>query len=204
MELSLSNEDAVNESMKATDSIKVLVRVRPLSDKEISENNESIVDIQNNQSLKVTSADGKKSFQCTFDTVLGQGTTQTDVYETVRSCTKSVLDGFNSTIFAYGQTGSGKVGLNFLSFHLLSHHNHQLYTQTYSMYGPPNSSTSAGQAGLRDSEFMGLIPRAVNEIFAHLGSSAGATSRSGGKTIESKVYCSFVQIYNENLFDMLR
>ncbi len=66
------------------------------------------------------------------------------------------------------------------------------------MYGPPNSSTSSGQAGLRDSEFMGLIPRAVNEIFDHLGSSARR------ETIDFKVYCSFVQIYNENLFDMLR
>eukprot|EP01034_Spumella_vulgaris_P022428 gene22428-28553_t len=65
------------------------------------------------------------------------------------------------------------------------------------MYGPPNSSTSGGKAGLRDAEFMGLIPRAVNEIF-------DLNARSRGETIDFKVYCSFVQIYNENLFDMLR
>ncbi len=114
MELNLHDNDGTSgDSMKATDSIKVLVRVRPMSDKELAENNESVVDIQNGQSLKVTSADGKKSFQCTFDTVLGQNTSQSEVYDTVRSCTRSVLDGFNSTIFAYGQTGSGKVNFVF-------------------------------------------------------------------------------------------
>ncbi len=94
---------------KSAESIKVLVRVRPLSDKESVDNNDSVVDIYDQQTLLVTSADKKKSFQCSFDSVLGPSTSQAEVYETVRGCTRSVLDGFNSTIFAYGQTGSGKV-----------------------------------------------------------------------------------------------
>lgn len=91
------------------ESIKVLVRVRPLSQSELADHNESVVDIIDNQSLKVTSADGKKSFSCSYDSVLGPNSTQVEVYDVVRSCTQSVIDGFNSTIFAYGQTGSGKV-----------------------------------------------------------------------------------------------
>lgn len=92
------------------ESIKVLVRVRPLNQTELAENNDSVVSILNDQSLNVTSADGKKSFRCSFDSVLGPTSTQSEVYSIVRSCTESVIDGFNSTIFAYGQTGSGKVG----------------------------------------------------------------------------------------------
>lgn len=94
---------------ESIDSIKVLVRVRPLSDKEVNEENESVVDILNEQTLKVTSLDGKRSFQCAFDAVLGPSASQAQVYDIVKSCTHSVLDGFNSTVFAYGQTGSGKV-----------------------------------------------------------------------------------------------
>ena len=93
----------------SVESIKVLVRVRPLSHSETHENNDSIVEVINNQSLNVTSSDGKKSFRCSFDSVLGPTSSQTDVYSIVRSCTESVLDGFKSTVFAYGQTGSGKV-----------------------------------------------------------------------------------------------
>ena len=93
------------------ESIKVLVRVRPLNQAELAENNDSVVSILNDQSLNVTSADGKKSFRCSFDSVLGPTSTQNEVYGVVRSCTESVIEGFNSTIFAYGQTGSGKVRL---------------------------------------------------------------------------------------------
>lgn len=91
------------------ESIKVLVRVRPLSSGEIADGNESVVDILGSQSLSVTSSDGKKSFRCAFDAVLGPSSSQIDVYEVVRGCTESVIEGYNSTIFAYGQTGSGKV-----------------------------------------------------------------------------------------------
>lgn len=91
------------------ESIKVLVRVRPLSESERSENNDSVVNVLDGNSLSVTSSDGKKSFRCSFDSVLPPTATQSEVYRIVKGCTESVLQGFNSTIFAYGQTGSGKV-----------------------------------------------------------------------------------------------
>jgi hypothetical protein len=98
------------------ESIKVLVRVRPLSASELAERNDSVVEILSSQALNVTSADGKKSFKCAFDSVLGPNSSQTEVYDIVRGCTESVIDGFNSTIFAYGQTGSGKVDIRMFFF----------------------------------------------------------------------------------------
>ncbi len=66
------------------------------------------------------------------------------------------------------------------------------------MYGPPTYASAGSKVtALRDTEFLGLIPRAVNEIFD------SAASR-GKDLLDFSVYCSFVQIYNENLFDMLR
>jgi hypothetical protein len=91
------------------ESIKVLVRVRPLSGTELADGNDSVAEIHSGQSLSVTSGDGKKSFRCAYDAVLGPSSSQLEVYDVVKGCTESVIDGFNSTIFAYGQTGSGKV-----------------------------------------------------------------------------------------------
>jgi kinesin family protein 3/17 len=161
---------------KKSESIKVLVRMRPLNESELSSPTgyESVVDIHDDISLSLTNGDGKRTFQCSFDAILGSTSTQQDVYNTVQSCTESVLDGFNSTIFAYGQTGSGK---------------------TYSMYGPNIGIDSRAQGLGSQPENAGLIPRAISEIFE-------LAKRKD--TIQLSVYCSFVQIYNENLFDMLR
>lgn len=62
------------------------------------------------------------------------------------------------------------------------------------MYGPPTYA-SVNKSMARDTEFLGIIPRAVSEVF-EMAKNRGI--------IEFSVYCSFVQIYNENLFDMLR
>ena len=51
---------------------QVLVRVRPFSEKEIADKNDFVVDIISGKSLSVTNLEGKKSFQCSFDAVLGE------------------------------------------------------------------------------------------------------------------------------------
>jgi hypothetical protein len=63
--------------------------------------------------------------------------------------------------------------------------------KTHSMYGPPNYITNQ----VRETEMLGVIPRAINHIFELC---------KNPKIIQYQVHCSFVQIYNENLFDMLR
>jgi hypothetical protein len=101
------------------DSIKVLVRVRPLNEAERQNSapsgggkysaDPSAITITSPTQLTVTTNDHRKAFNCEFDAVLGPDVTQSQVYETVQDCTLAVLQGVNSTIFAYGQTGSGKV-----------------------------------------------------------------------------------------------
>ena len=159
------------------ESIRVLVRVRPMNASERGADGpdaDSVVDVQTTQELSVTNADGTRAFQCAFDAVLGPTSTQQDAYRTVQGCTASVLNGVNATIFAYGQTGSGK---------------------TYSMYGPPSETGSRTALQRVDASAAGVIPRAIAEVFemAH-----------DPRVLSFSVYCSFVQIYNEQLFDMLR
>ena len=61
------------------------------------------------------------------------------------------------------------------------------------MYGP--SSTETTKSSSKRDEEMGIIPRAIKDVFE--------LSRNL-EVLSLSVYCSFVQIYNENLYDMLR
>lgn len=118
-------------------------------------------------------------------------------------CTDSVRDvirGFNSTIFAYGQTGSGK---------------------TYTMFGQhwdDNANSRQNTLGglrfdgdidrfLNDKAKLGIIPRAIENIFTELEQKYYQQLEAGNSEAspdDYTVYCSFLQIYNEKLFDLLQ
>lgn len=98
---------AASSPFDSSENIKVLVRVRPAVAAEAGD--PICVNLLDATSLAVNNADNTKSFQCSYDAVLGPSASQLDVYKTVRECTLSVLDGVNATVFAYGQTNSGKV-----------------------------------------------------------------------------------------------
>ena len=120
---------------KNEETVLVVVRCRPLSSKEVSQELESgsaaqedndqdkyrgnggfysgCVRITSNIGLieiknpKAEATDPPKQF--TFDAAYDQQSKQKDLYEeTFAPLVNSVLEGFNGTIFAYGQTGSGK------------------------------------------------------------------------------------------------
>ena len=127
-------------------------------------------------------------------------------------CATAVAEGFNATVFAYGQTGTGK---------------------THTMFGPPGHVQSLAAGSARVSAQSGVIPRAIVDLFEHLrkltagdptpgstapGSVGRANKKKSGKDENAAaagaaapplassvtVFCSFVQIYNEQVFDMLR
>jgi len=52
--------------------------------------------------------EGNSETEYKFDRVLGDKTTQTDLFEEIKPLIQSVMDGSNVSIFAYGQTGAGK------------------------------------------------------------------------------------------------
>ena len=84
------------ENEKSEETIRVLVRIRPLNNDEINTygNNSSVTSYDQN-SLTLRNNESKKHFQCSFDAVLGPTSTQEDVYSSIQVCTKSVKDGFN-------------------------------------------------------------------------------------------------------------
>ena len=103
-----------------------------------------------------------------FDYVYDQDSTQADVYQkTARQAVLSTLEGYNASIFAYGQTGTGK---------------------TYTMEGFKYNS--------RDLQ-RGIVPRSIQEIFAHI-------QNSPSHQTTFMVRASYLQIYNEVISDLLR
>lgn len=118
---------------------------------------------------------------------MGSEAAQADVYQQVQVCVPRVLKGYNSTIMAYGQTSSGK---------------------THSMFGANPASANAMSRSHRAGklpEGAGVIPRAVHDLFVAIqAQQRQQSSSSSDSRTKTTVYCSFVQIYNEQLFDMLR
>ncbi|XP_072553013.1 kinesin-like protein KIF3B [Salminus brasiliensis] len=130
---------------KSSESVKVVVRCRPMNEKERAANFERVVsvDVKLGQ-VAVRNPRGASSHEhpkvFTFDSVYDWNSKQIDLYdETFRPLVDSVLLGFNGTIFAYGQTGTGK---------------------TYTMEGVRN-----------DPERRGVIPNSFEHIFTHISRS---------------------------------
>ena len=127
----------------------------------------------------------------TLEKIMDTSFTQRKVFDEVKPLISRCSDGYNVTVFTYGQTGSGK---------------------TYTMFGSdwsniikkaiidssPSSNNSKQATFLRsieqDENHAGLIPRTIHHIFNSV-----ITKRR--KFI--KVFCSFLQLYNENMMDLL-
>ena len=166
----------------ASECVKVVVRCRPMTEKEIRDGHIRIVEMDtvrgvvelshSNASMSASSLKSsfsdmslpsqvKKTF--TFDAVYDWNSKQMDLYdETARPLVDSVLEGFNCTIFAYGQTGTGK---------------------TFTMEGVR-----------ADPELRGIIPNAYEHIFKHIARSTNQ---------QYLVRAQYLEIYQEEMRDLL-
>lgn len=91
------------------ESVKVSVRLRPLSSSERESGFEKVVEIdQKNSNVRIKNPQGQY-IQFSFDFCFPEDCTQEEVYNaTALPIVNGVLEGYNGTIFAYGQTGTGK------------------------------------------------------------------------------------------------
>ena len=150
---------------KSSESVKVMIRCRPMNSKETDRGWQNIVQIEKFGQItlnKPNSGEISKTF--TYDAVYGSDSLQQTVYdESAFPLVESVIEGYNGTIFAYGQTGCGK---------------------THTMMGSYESEESKG-----------IIPKAFNHIFGWIDS-----FEDDKKFL---VRCSFLEIYNESILDLL-
>ena len=188
--------DLHEQVMSARGNMRVFCRLRPQVDQDQKPHFEC-VDGQRGgrcQTLRVTadkqlSTDGcsfkQKTWDFHFDQVLQASPDQDLVYSHVQGLVQSALDGYNVCIFAYGQTGSGKTytmeGMHFSSFPIIV----IIISKILFFTG--------GDAG---SESEGMIPRAVRLIFQM----CEALKEKGWVY---KIEASFLEIYNEQIRDLL-
>mmetsp|Transcript_57346 Transcript_57346/g.166485 ORF Transcript_57346/g.166485 Transcript_57346/m.166485 type:complete len:1154 (+) Transcript_57346:139-3600(+) len=158
---------------EGAECVKVAIRCRPPSKKEIANNEDSIVELT--ESFKEGDDPGEvvlndpagveEPAKFAFDIVFGLSILQSQVYEAVGvPAMLKTFEGYNGTIFAYGQTGSGK---------------------SWSMCGandPP--------------ELRGITPRMNEALFEKIKIEQVGTKKF-------LVMCSYFEIYNEIIFDLL-
>lgn len=113
-----------------------------------------------------------KSF--TYDYVFDMNQNQEQVYETcAQSLVQGSLEGYNATLLAYGQTGSGK---------------------TYTM--------GTGFDVELDTEQVGIIPRAIEQIFSGIEDMCAAAKEAGETPPQFKIAAQFLELYNEEIIDL--
>ena len=89
--------------MSSDENIKVGVRIRPLSAKELGEGDTECLNAEDR------SIECGDDHQFTYDYAFNTSTTNKQLYtRAAQPLLDDVMRGFNATIMAYGQTGSGK------------------------------------------------------------------------------------------------
>lgn len=112
----------------------------------------------------------------TFDSVFDASSSQEDIFQTVGvPLVQSALAGYNTSVLTYGQSGSGK---------------------TYTMWGPPSSIVEEPSSR----SLQGLIPRIFQMLFSEIDREQ---EHSEGKLVNFQCRCSFLEIYNEQIGDLL-
>ncbi|VEN42027.1 unnamed protein product [Callosobruchus maculatus] len=159
------------------DNINVVVRVRPLSDKEIKAGDDMVVQFPGNGQVMVDAipggpGGGQKARLFSYNVVFEPAATQEDVlqYSGMKRLIEMAVEGFRCTCFCYGQTGSGK---------------------THTLTGPPGLF---GIKAVPYSDDHGLVFRSFVYLFQLL-------QEHTGRTFVLKA--SFLEIYNEKVIDLL-
>ncbi|GBG28811.1 Kinesin-like protein KIF3B, partial [Hondaea fermentalgiana] len=125
-----------------------------------------------------------------FDACFAEDASQAQVYtEAGAPLVDAVSQGYNAALIAYGQTGSGKT--------------YSMLAGAEDIWALASRSDDAERDRVEDaldiigrSPWRGAIPRAVEHIFAH----AARLEQHGAV----RLTCTYVEIYNEQVFDLLR
>jgi len=166
-----SQRDTLENAADTADNIRVFVRVRPPTEREQVAGSQQIVSIDTATSSVLLRGDQPRTF--TFDGVLGDDSSQDEVFELVgRKIGSSCLSGYNSSVYVYGQTGVGK---------------------TYTLFGPVSSVQS-----MHFDERRGLICRILDHVFAEMHRRRACT-----EGVSYLCRCSFLEIYKEQITDLL-
>lgn len=165
----------------ASENVRVIVRVRPITTAEDSRGDEELVHCSSENSLQVFDPNQQRgvgrantALQYNFEQCFGTRTTQDDLFKAsgITTLLGHVCEGFSATVFAYGPTGSGK---------------------TFTISGKPESIIKHGSGDASD----GIVIRSIEALYEQIRS----LQRDG---LQFKVRASCVEIYNESVIDLVK
>ncbi|CAG5058509.1 unnamed protein product [Parnassius apollo] len=163
-------------------NVKVVVRVRPLNERELEQNSRIVVDVVDDKMLVFDPKEeirpffyhgiqqpnknflkrANKELKFVFDHVCGHKSTNKDVFETTtKEILVSLMEGYNCSVFVYGATGAGK---------------------TFTMIG--------------NEEHPGITYLTMEHLFY--------TIDSFKEEREFDIGVSYIEVYNENVYDLLK
>ena len=170
------NSQTNNNNSNDEENIKCYVRCRPLNSRELEINANCIEISKDKTSITLKNND----HNYIYDKIFPAETNQETIFEEIGlPLLKKFLSGYNSTIFAYGQTGTGK---------------------THTIIGPLESLFDD------KNENFGLIPNILNYLFDQKEEAKKIIKESSKEKVENVEYnlsCSCIEIYNEQLIDLL-
>ncbi|KRX08667.1 P-loop containing nucleoside triphosphate hydrolase [Pseudocohnilembus persalinus] len=178
-------------------SIKVMARVRPLV--QIEKHSDIVLEVNKDQNT-LNFIDKGIIKEMKFWKTFNPQSKQQDVFNNLKNNIKDVLNGFNFTILAYGQTGSGKTYSMFGAdweqvFQSYLHQNQQKEQKSNKNFIKQQMTLLENTS--EDENFTGIMPRSIALLFDELNN----IQKIGSQTYN--VYCSFFQIYNEKIYDLL-
>ena len=188
----------------SAERIKVAIRIRPFLPNE-DPSNKAINLIPEDENTIILYKE-PQIFQGTFNQIFSDNSTQKDVFKFIKPCLLNIQKGINCTILAYGQTGTGK---------------------TYTMFGGDwsfNEETNYNNSNLKNenenkkdellqnqividknNEYNGIVPNLIMELYNIFNNEINKENEE--KNNENKdniiVTCSYIQIYNEKIYDLL-
>ncbi|RZC79694.1 hypothetical protein C5167_042270 [Papaver somniferum] len=162
-------------------NVQVVIRIRPLSNLEIS--TQGLNKCVRQESTQDITWTGHPESRYTFDLVADENVTQENLFNVAGlPMVENCMGGYNSCMFAYGQTGSGK---------------------THTMMGDIDGGTLMGDivgGTRRHSVNCGMIPRVFEHLFTRI-----QKDKEARRDEKLRFTCkfSYLQIYNEQILDLL-
>lgn len=207
-------------------SVRVSVRIRPLIQREVAEKCQVCTSVTPDEPQVWLGKD--KAF--TYDHVFDVGSKQAQIYDVcVRKLVEGTFHGYNATVLAYGQTGSGKtytMGTGFTETACTSACRIPGPAKAAIRPGgdqesdcnqtPPEEPLkpieAAGQLQqhqppicdhCNSRESQGIVPRAVQQVFEEIEQRLNQAKEKEQQAPEFKVTAQFLELYNEELIDLL-
>ena len=188
----------------SAERIKVAIRIRPFLPNE-DPSNKAINLIPEDENTIILYKE-PQIFQGTFNQIFSDNSTQKDVFKFIKPCLLNIQKGINCTLLAYGQTGTGKTYTMFggdWSFNEESNYNNSNLKNENE-----NKKEELLQNQIiidKNNEYNGIVPNLIMELYNIFNNEINKENeeKNNENTDNIIVTCSYIQIYNEKIYDLL-